>query len=235
MKKLITLIVVASLALTIQAQDITNKLGSGGEFSIEASNDLPYMRVFAELFNDYIDFTNVNAHSHFRLTSVSSGDSDAMKLEFRRAKGDIGTPEAVVVGDYISDFKFHGYVQPLQEAGGYKLGAELLAVVDNTSVTDVVGTKIVFVTVAADDGHSLPTESMSISSAGTLNITQLFEGTAAATGDKAVYVTSTGDLVAGAARSKSFNNQNQLEEEIETLKAEMAELRSMIEMLMEEK
>ncbi len=233
MKKLITLIVVASLALTIQAQDITNKLGVDGEFSIKADNDLPYMRVYGELFNDYIDFTNVNAHSHFRLTSVSSGDSDAMKLEFRRAKGTHTTPAAVAVGDYISDFKFHGYLGN----GGYKLGAQILAVVDNTSVTDVIGTKIVFVTVAATGGMALPTESMSINSAGTLNIIKLFGGTTAAGGDKAVYVTSTGDLVAGAAMKKSVTREEiqQLEEENVALKAEMAELRSMIEMLMEEK
>ncbi len=48
MKKLITLIILASLAFTIQAQDITNKLSATGDFKVNKSDDANIMTIKAD-------------------------------------------------------------------------------------------------------------------------------------------------------------------------------------------
>jgi len=229
MKKLITLIVVASLALTIQAQDITNTLGSDGNFYLKDNAGTDLIKVHDASPNTYFDFKSTGGyHNHLRLYHFGNG---VLKLEFIKSNGTESSIVRLDDGDVIGGIDFAGYTET--DATVTRTGATIEAQVSGTVTEANLPTALLFKTTTTAD----PTTRMTIKPDGVVNITQLFGGTVAASGDKAVYVTSTGDLVVGAAMKKSVTREEiqQLEEENVALKAEMAELRSMIEMLMEEK
>jgi len=224
MKKLITLFVVASLALTIQAQDITNTLGSDGNFYLKDNAGTDLIKVHDETPNTYFDFkSTVGYHTHLRLYHFGNG---VLKLEFIKSNGSQSSIEALVNTNVIGSIDFLGYTET--GATVTRTGATIEAQVSGTVNEANLPTALLFKTTTTAD----PTTRMTIKPDGTVNIADLDIGANAY-----VLVDADGDLYSSTSvPSKSSNNQNQqLEEEIETLKAEMAELRNMIEMLMNEK
>ena len=281
MKKLITLIIVASLALTIQAQDITNTLSATGNFKVNKNDGTTNLFTLSETddhimqlstnksaftlkngagqaafeFDDFADITNLamirighadeNWHSgnfaHLQFQSESNTYGNTFKLIGRRANNVIagyyglGTgsvPKDVEDGNFLLTINGYGYNNSYD-----RLAASMAFVVDGTPQSDKnhVPGKITFETGTAT---AVPVIRMTIKSDGTVNISGLPATTGGgASGDKPVYVNSSGDLVAGTAvAAPQLNNQiQQLKEENLALQAEMAELRKMVEGLMQEK
>ena len=222
MKKLITLIIVASLALTIQAQDITNALGTNGTFYLNDENDKEVVK-----FNDngVFEFKNINSSNSTQIELYNAGHN--LKLEFYKANGTPDSPTSVADGNTLGLLYFHGYT-----GSSYQLGAGISAYISGTPSGANIPTALSFSTT---ETTSLTTR-MTIKPDGTVNIAGLYATTGGTSGHKPVYVDSSGDLVAGTAvAAPQVSNENQqLKEEIKTLKAEVAELREMVERLMEE-
>jgi hypothetical protein len=140
----------------------------------------------------------------------------------------VDNPVTLTTADELGRLAWFGY----NGAWSNTKAAEIYVGVDAIALNSTSG-RILFATTPS--GGTTPVDRMTIKGDGTVNIAGLFGGTAAVSGDKAVYVTSGGDLVVGAAMTKSFSNENkQLKEEIKSLKAEMVELRKMVEGLMTE-
>lgn len=139
MKKLFTLIFIASLAFTIQAQDITNTLGAGGNFEINKNDGTNYLRVnqFGKLnlgggpnssyFNGGRDLNLVKegGSAGITLTAISNGASSRGRIDFAKANGTIGALSTLVDNDEISYLHFYGH-----DGSGYNLGASLEVSVD---------------------------------------------------------------------------------------------------------
>ncbi len=223
MKKLLTLIIVASLALTIQAQDITNTLGIAGEFDVKNSNNDVLFKIHNTGFGANSAEFEFNSHSGgstlVHIKDVGHGN----KLYFDFAR--IG-PASVESGDDLGTIYFNGY-----SGSAYQFGASIIAKVSGTVSHSTVPTELIF---ATQHTGSL-TDRMTIKSDGTVNIADLAGGS----NDDYVTVDVNGNLKRSATvppTKAPINNQiQQLKEENVAMKAEMTELRKMLEILMEEK
>ncbi len=122
MKKILTLIIVAGLALTIQAQDITNTLGANGDFLIKNSNgntvfdfthDLvndPELKIGENLNSLGTDLYMLQVQSSsiigplISFANFHNGSGVAM-LRFQKANG----TSPIADGDLIGRINFQGY------------------------------------------------------------------------------------------------------------------------------
>lgn len=148
-----------------------------------------------------------------------------------------GTDGATNLSDNDNILSIHTYGKT--NSGLYH-GAGIDFNVDGSIGGDNPPVEINFLT--SPGGNNAPTSRLLIRADGTINMAALQATSGGgASGDKPVYINSSGNLVAGTAVSKSYSYENiiskieVLESENITLKAELTELRSMIEMLMKEK
>ncbi len=179
MKKLITLIIVASLALTIQAQNITNTLGSNGKFLIKSSDDKTIFTfektILGPAFKigiDRVDLGGINSDLEIQsalvgpfinITSLTDEEHSAI-IYLQKARG-TGLAD-VHVGDELGKIHFLGY-----KGQFHRSSAGIEAVVTDMSQT-VPSAQLMFSTKdgAAD---SDATTRMTIKSDGTVNIANL--------------------------------------------------------------
>ena len=143
MKKLITIIMVGGLALTIQAQDITNTLGPSGNFIVEDDSNNEIIKVDA---SGTFHFKNEVPGSSTQFDLYNAGHN--LKLNFYKAKG---TPSApVAVDDFVAlgILDFYGYT-----GSGYQVGAAIAAEVEGASSGFIVPTSLTFRTQETGDLH----------------------------------------------------------------------------------
>jgi len=243
MKKLFTLLTIASLAFTIQAQDITHKTGTNGKMYIKNSADETEFTFESNLVNEAELKIGKNIESigpnvwNFEVQSKILGpyisftaleDTPAgSQLNFRKGRVDTAI-KSISDDDELGAINFAGYM-----GSGFHTSAAITSISLENGTTSPSG-NLKFWTKIADAGSML--ERMTIKADGTINIDDL-KGTYS-NGEAFVVVNNAGDISAqDAAPAKApmgFQIQ-QLKEENIALKAEMAELRSMIEMLMKKK
>lgn len=238
MKKLITIIITASLAFTIQAQDVTNTLGTNGHFYIKDNSTNQLMKVdgsanmyIGEGILGYADHRTLNiletsGSAGITLSSYKNNSWSARsRVSFYSNGGTVGALTPAVTGNDIGWLDFYGW-----DGDAWQDGASIHTTVDGTVSDGHVPMKIDFST----DGGSGLSSRMTINSDGTVNIA----GLAGGSDDDYVTVDVNGNLKRSAtapAKAPLKNEIQQLKEENAAMKAEMAELRKMVEGLMQEK
>jgi hypothetical protein len=241
MKRFLTLIVMASLALTIQAQDITNTLSATGHFIIQDNSATPVQLLKitkdARMYigkgsTGYVGSRTLNllqteGSAGLILNSYKGTQFSARsRVSFYTNQGTAGSPTDVVSGDPIGWLDFFGY-----NGNAWHEGAGIRIAVDGTAAGTHIPMSISFLT--SKSGATLTTR-MLIKADGTVNITGL-----AGTGTEFVKVDPNGNLIRSTTKSSPLTplveDINRLKTENETLKTEVAELRKMVEMLIEEK
>ncbi len=135
MKKLITFIIVASLAITIQAQDITNTLGTDGFFYIESESgtELVFIGSFTT-GNGLTEFSFSNKLDYSTDFSINNYGNNNLNLNLMKARGNTDTPEDVVTGNVLGTINFEGYHE-----GVYHTSATISARVDGDPGSYVPG------------------------------------------------------------------------------------------------
>ena len=236
MKKLITIIIVAGLALTIQAQDITNKLGQGGKFEV-VENDGTTMFSVTEvgttqtpnvIIGDNANSNHLNAKR--QLNIVEEGGSAGLnlysyrnggwnsedKISLFHANGSVASPKTVSSNNEFAEIAWYGH-----HGSWNNSKAAAISVKSGTVTGSATPGNLIFST---SNGGS-PVDRMTIKSDGVVNIAGL-----SGTGTEFVKVDASGNLVRSATKAPApINNQiQQLKEENAALKAEMAELRKMM-------
>ncbi len=239
MKKLITLIIVAVLAFTTQAQDITNKLSATGSFKIIDNSDIEFFSLshqgigyLGDGSTGYagsrtLNLLGNNGSGGLSISSyLGSGFNARSRIEFYTNDGSIGSLNTATDGDPIGWLNYFGY-----NGSSWSQGAEITVQVDGSVSGSNIPMSIEFVT----NNGTTNAIKMTIKADGTVNIADLAGSYSG--GQAYVVVNDAGDLSGqDAAPSKSLGNEiQQLKEENAALKAEMSELRKMIEVLMNEK
>ena len=139
MKQLFTIIIIASLAHTMQAQDIINTLGSNGSFLVNKNDGTNYLKVdpFGSLnlggglSSSYIfggrdlNLVKEGGSPGITLTAISNGANARARIDFAKANGTIGALSTLVDNDEVSYLTFYGH-----DGSGYHLGAYLKLSVD---------------------------------------------------------------------------------------------------------
>ena len=139
MKKLFTIIIIASFAHTMQAQDIINTLGSNGSFLVNKNDGTNYLKVdpFGKLnlgggpSSSYLNggrdlnLVKEGGSSGITLTAISNGANARARMDFAKANGTIGALSTLVDNDEVSYLTFYGH-----DGSGYHLGASLEVSVD---------------------------------------------------------------------------------------------------------
>lgn len=247
MKKLFTLFILASLAVTLQAQNITNQWGTGGVFQIKNSNAVTEFKFTENLVHDselhigktdyavgsadpwMLDIQSAALGPYVSFSSFTANQGCA-NLWFHKARG---SASAIAVSDDIGRISFIGF------DGSSWRGAATIKAIATAVSSGYVNGEIVFTT--ANNSSSEVTR-MKINSNGVVNITNLNKANSLWSHSTHAYVlvNTSGDLVATDAPPPPLmnivNNEiEQLKAKNESLEAELAELRSMIEMLMKEK
>ena len=161
MKKLFTLIIVASLALTIQAQNVTNKLGTSGNFYINDENDNEIIKVDA---GGTFHFKNEVSGSSTQFDMYNAGHN--LKINFYKAYGTPSNLTTVADGANLGLLFFHGYT-----GSGYYLGAAIEANVSGTVSGSTMPTGLEFYTRETTN----LTNRMTIKPNGTVNIAKNLE------------------------------------------------------------
>jgi len=139
MKKIITLVIVASLALTIQAQDIKNKLATGGEFELLNSSDQILFKVHNTGWAGTTGEFEFNSYDGGSTIVHISDHGHNNKLYFDYSNGTAAIPTAVANNNGLGTIFFNGY-----SGGGYVLGAEITARVSGTVSGTTMPTDIQF-------------------------------------------------------------------------------------------
>ena len=134
MKKLFILLVVASLALTIQAQDITNTLGTAGSFYINDVNDNEIIKVDA---SGTFHFKNEVSGLSTQFDLYNAGHN--LKINFLKAKGTPSSPIAIEDGNTLGIINFQGYT-----GSNYLVGAEISSQVSGTVNGLIIPTDLIF-------------------------------------------------------------------------------------------
>lgn len=209
MKKLISLIILAGLALTTQAQDITNQLGdatasfkineSGGTtlVTVEETSDDP--RVFIgpntiEINNKrQLNIIQESGTAGLNLHSFKAdGFGSFNKLGFYHARGTIATPLSVTDTDDLGRVEWIGY-----DGDSWNNVATIRVNVSSVTANTSIATDIVFETTAS--GATTTTDRMTIKSDGRVNIAtvlQLTPGSAPGTPEKGdIYYDSSDDTI----------------------------------------
>ena len=141
MKKLFTLIIIASLALTIQAQDnIVNTLGPAGKYKVDKSDgtnilnldytgDL-YLGGTSGPYNArMLNLVKEGSSTGITLTTYKNGNPARSRMNFSMANGTIASPTALVDNDVVSFLDFFGH-----DGGDFRLGASINVNVDGSVV-----------------------------------------------------------------------------------------------------
>ena len=245
MKNLITIIIVAGLALSIQAQDITNTLPATGKFEV-VENDGQTMFSVTEIgtsqdphviIGNNADANHLNSKRQLNIVQESGtaglnlysykadGFGSFNKLGFYHARGTVGAPLSVTDTDKLGSLAWYGYNGSWSTTEAAAITVDVESVVTNSTAANMI-----FSTTPA--GGTSTVERMTIKSDGKVNIADLdndAEGFVKVDADGNLFYSAT------APNMQAINNENQqLKEEIKTLKAEMAELRRMMEGLTEE-
>ena len=142
MKKLFTLIIMASLVLTIQAQDnIVNTLGPAGKYKVDKSDgtnilnldytgDL-YLGGTSGPYNArMLNLVKEGSSTGITLTTYKNGGSARSRINFSMANGTIGSPSILADNDEVSFLDFYGY-----DGNSFDIGAAITVHVDG-SVSD---------------------------------------------------------------------------------------------------
>ena len=174
MKKVITLIVMVSLALTIQAQNITNTLGSSGNFVLNDNSGTQVMKVThtSRLYlgpaSGYAEAANLNIHKDSGPGGISitsyKGTPNPNKavINFNATVGKFGdSPAMATDGESIGWLSYFG-----MDGTSWRNGASIKVHVEGTVATGHVPMSVKFDT---DDGSSMATR-MTIHSSGRVNI-----------------------------------------------------------------
>ena len=144
MKKLFILLFAASLALTIQAQDITNTLGADGHFYINNSTPAPVLDIFDNGTNHF-QFKNVGSQStQFELFNAEHN----LTLSFNKSEGTAEAPTDIENGHFffsLGEISFNG------RHGSYIPSATIQTLVDGTIGSHIPG-KLVFSTSSTNAG-----------------------------------------------------------------------------------
>ncbi len=143
MKKIITLVIVASLALTIQAQDIKNKLATGGEFELLNSSDQILFKVHNTGWAGTTGEFEFNSYDGGSTIVHISDHGHNNKLYFDYSNGTVASPASVVNGNSLGLIFFNGLV-----GGSYQSGAIIRAEVSGTVSGTTMPTDIQFGTQA---------------------------------------------------------------------------------------
>ena len=213
MKKLVTLIIVAGLALTIQAQDITNTLPATGEFKV-VENDGKTMFSVVESSTSQDPFViigpNANAgslSSKRQLSIVKEGGTAGLnlysykgdgygsfdKLGFYHARGTIASPGALLVSDELGLLSWWGYNGSWSGAQAAEIHVDIDAISNNSTAG-----RIVFATTPS--GGSSPLDRMTIKSDGKVGIgTEAPNSTIQVNGSMALPIRSGGTTTLTAA------------------------------------
>ena len=195
MKKLFTLVFIANFTFTIQAQDITNTLGAGGNFEINKNDGTNFLRVnqFGNLnlgggpgssyLNGGRDLNLVKegGSAGITLTAISNGANSRARIDFAKANGTIGALSTLVDNDEVSYLSFYGH-----DGAGYHFGASLKVSVDGNVTPGIIPMQFDFInkdsesslTIKADGkvgiGSETPASTLevngSISKAVTINV-----------------------------------------------------------------
>ena len=144
----------AGLSLTIQAQDITNTLGTSGHYYLNDVNSKSLIDFESSGTNNYYRFKNINDNST-DLDLYNSGGNN--RLNFYYARGTADAPTQVQQYNGLGIIEFYGY----KTGGTYVSGAKILAEATATPSTQVA-TRLMFYT---SNGTSL-TNRMTIDSEG---------------------------------------------------------------------
>jgi|GEM_PF-3100045 len=234
MKKLFTFLIVASLAFTIQAQDVTTTLASGGNFKINnntGSNLLKVDNTFGNLSlggesgyangGRVLNLVKEGSSAGISLNAYQSSGNARSRIDFNKANGTISSPAILADNDYVSLLSFYGH-----DGGQFRLGFDIIVSVDGTVSSPNVPMQMDFQNYLANSVFLIRAD-------GTINIPDLDINA-----NSYVLVDADGNLYSSESvpsKSPLDNDIQQLKEENIALKAELAELRSMIEMLMKEK
>lgn len=136
MKKLITIIMMGGLALTIQAQDITNTLGPSGNYIIEDDSNNEIIKVDA---SGTFHFKNEVPGSSTQFDLYNAGHN--LKLNFYKASGTPSAPTSVSDFSILGILDFKGYT-----GSNYQLGASIFAWVKGTPSGFTLPTSLIFQT-----------------------------------------------------------------------------------------
>ncbi len=136
MKKLITFIIVAALALTIQAQDITNTLDTLGSFYINDENDNEIIKIDAA---GTFHFKNEVEGSSTQFDVYNYGHN--LKMNFLKASGTPASPTTVVNLSTLGIMYFQGYT-----GLAFLKGASISAQVSGTPSSTDLPTNLTFAT-----------------------------------------------------------------------------------------
>jgi hypothetical protein len=245
MKKLITLLSIVFFATSLFSQNIENKLGANGNFLIKESgaDGKTLFRVKKDIFGNselviardpYVwppseDIWMLDVHSSTNLgpniSFASFGNiNQGAVLHFQKAFG--SGPGTVQAGNILGSIHFTGYKD---NTSNFVTSAIIESKVNGMG-TNGPSADITFGT---SDGTSLLVR-MTVKSDGTINIAGLYATTGGGTGDKPVFVSSNGDLVAGTAVSapnKNTNRIDQLERENQELKRRLEKLEAIVQEL----
>lgn len=142
MKKLFTLIIMASLALTIQAQDnIVNTLGAAGRYKVDKSDGTNilnldytgnlYLGGTSGPFNArMLNLVKEGSSTGITLTTYKNSNIARSRINFSMANGTIGSPSILADNDEVSFLDFYGY-----DGNSFDIGAAITVHVDG-SVSD---------------------------------------------------------------------------------------------------
>jgi hypothetical protein len=212
MKKLFTIIIIASFAITMQAQDIINTLGSTGSFLINKNDGTNYLRVdpFGKLnlgggpSSSYLNggrdlnLVKEGGSAGITLTAISNGANARARMDFAKANGTIGALSTLVDNDEVSYLTFYGH-----DGGGYHLGASLEVSVDGNVTPGTIPMQFDFftndtasrLTIKADGkvgiGAKTPTSTLDVHGSMSLPIRNVVGSTTLDESDYTVTATGT--------------------------------------------
>jgi hypothetical protein len=234
----------ASLAFTLQAQNIVNQWGTSGNFQIKNSGGTTEFKFTENLVHD--------SELHIGKTDYSIGTADAWMLDiqsntfgpyvsfssftnnslgpnlwFHKARG---SGSAIVANDVIGHISFIGF-----DGTAWRGAASIKSKATALSNNNYVNGKILFTTA---NNSSTEVTRMIINSDGVVNITNLNKANSGWSGTTYAYVlvNTSGDLVATNTLPTMKIVTNEIEElkaKNESLESEIAELRKMVEQLIE--
>jgi len=179
MKKLFTIIIMASLAFTIQAQDITNQLSATGNFMVNKSDGTTNLLKLDYTGDLYLGGTSgpYNARmlnlvkegssTGITLTTYKNGNNARSRINFSMANGTIADPTVLVDNDVVSFLDFFGH-----DGGTFRLGASINVNVDGSVVNP--GTMPMEFDFQTNQGGVL-TSKLKIRADGTVNIANILD------------------------------------------------------------
>ena len=201
MKKLFTLIIMAGLFLTLQAQDITNTLGAdGAKFVVNENDGTSLFTVEESSSSGHVyailgDNTNASHLISKRQLNIvreggtagislysykASGFGSFDKMGYYHARGTITSPLTVTTSDLLGSLTWYGY----NGDWGKSSAASISVGIESVSTTSTAG-KISFSTASSTASTLVP--HMTIESSGRVNIAtvlKLTPGTAPSSPEK---------------------------------------------------